>query len=285
MSISAYGLEIQTPVENPSFFEYHSFFNFLPNESLVTKWFSAFFRTPRRRAHPINKTGRFKYSVIAKTKVWVHSPCVASSENLENKARYLPPSGPVPDRFGNCDTLYFTGWLFRNPLGIKKWRQELVEKFTPRKEVMARVSEIIFPLRAKYKKIIGIHIRQADYKVFKDGKFLISQERIREIVSEYAKENIIDATDTVFLITSDGPIDESLYKNLNIYISKENSVVDLFLLSKADVILGSDSSFGAFASWYGNIPHIIFKNEVMDWQYYSQKKSFFENKYSVLARY
>jgi hypothetical protein len=285
VSIYAYGLEMNIPVFNPSFFEYHSFFNLLQKESLITKKFALFFRTPRRRSHIINKMGRLKYAAIVKIRTLLHSSCVVSSENLENKVRYLPPSGPIPGRFGECGSLYFTGWLFRNPVGLQKWRKELVKVFAPKAEIENKVNEIISPLGAKYEKIIGIHIRQADYVDFKDGKFLISQERIREIVSEYAKENILDATKIVFVITSDGPVDESLYKNLNVFISRENSVVDLFLLSKTDVILGSDSSFGAFASWYGNIPHIVFKNEAIDWNYYADKKAYFENKYWALTRY
>ena len=284
-SVYAYGLEMKIPVYNPSFFEYHYFFKFLSKESLLTKLFVLFFHTPRRRSHLMNRIGRLKYRIVTKIQILAHLSCVISSENIENKVRYLPPSGPIPARFGQCDSLYFTGWLFRNPKGMAKFRKELFVTFFPSGQVERRVSEIISPLRQKYKKIIGVHIRQADYAGFKDGRFLISQERVREIVSEYAKENILDASSTAFLITSDGPVDESFYKKLNIYISKENSVVDLFLLSRTDVILGSDSSFGTFASWYSNIPHIIFKNEPMDWQYYADKKSYFENKYCVLTRY
>ena len=43
LSIYAFGLEAKVLVKNPSFFEYHSFFKFLPNESLTTRLFSLFF--------------------------------------------------------------------------------------------------------------------------------------------------------------------------------------------------------------------------------------------------
>ncbi len=285
LSIYAYGLEIEAEVRNPSFFEYHSFFRFLPKENFITKIRAFFFRVPRRRSHFIVKSARFKYKISSKIITSLNSHCVFSSENNENKATYLPPTKSLPPEFENCNKTYFTGWLFRNPFGLEKFNAELHKVFTPTDKALAQVEKIVNPLRQKYQKIIGVHIRQADYKVFKDGKFLINQERIREIVGEYAKENIIDAGKTVLLVTSDGPIDENLYKNMNIYVSKENSVIDLFLLSKTDVILGSDSSFGAFAAWYGNIPHIIFKNEPIDWDYYSSKKTFFSNKYSTLTQY
>jgi hypothetical protein len=141
------------------------------------------------------------------------------------------------------------------------------------------------PLRSQYSKVIGVHIRQSDYRDFKHGNFIISQARVRTIIDEYIREKSLDISKILFLITSDGLIDSTLFAGLNVYISKENSVTDLFLLSKTDTVLGSDSSFGGFASWYGNIPHIIFKNEPVDWTYYADKTAFFENKYTLLAQY
>lgn len=285
LSIYAYGLETKTPVRNPSFFEYHSFFNFLPNESLTTRLFSQFFKTPRRRSHMINRFGRVKYTTWAKIIATIHSRCIISSENTENKAVYIPPTSPLLPPFAHCDTLYFSGWLFRNPIGLSKFASELRTSFTPHEKIMNRVEYLITPLRSQYSKLIGIHIRQSDYKEFKNGNFIISQSRVRTIVDEYIREKSLDTSRTVFLITSDGPVDVAVFTNLNIYISKENSVTDLFLLSKTDTILGSDSSFGGFASWYGNIPHIIFKNESIDWAYYADKTAFFKNKYTLLISF
>jgi len=285
LSIYAYGLETKTPVQNPSFFEYHSFFNFLPKESLTTRLFSKFFKTPRRRSHLINRWGRMKYMVRAKCTALIHPSCVISSENTENKALYIPPTQPLPESFTHCDTLYFSGWLFRNPLGLLKFANELHTIFAPRKKIVDKVQSIVSPLRSTYSHVIGIHIRQSDYNNFKNGSFIIKQERVRSIIEEYLSKKALERTKTIFVITSDGPIDSNVFKDLNIYISAENSVTDLFLLSKTDTILGSDSSFGGFASWYGNIPHIIFKNEPIDWLYYADKTGFFENKYTLLAQY
>jgi hypothetical protein len=265
LSICAYGLEANLPVRNPSFFEYHYFFRFLKDESFITKLVTRlFFRVPRRRSSFITRNERFKYAQRAWLTARFNSSCVYSSENNDNKATYLPPSGSLPQRFERCDKIYFTGWLFRNPKGLSKFGDQLREMFMPTNAVLNTVDSIILPLHQKYQKIIGIHIRQADYKEFKGGKFAISQKRARQIVDEYMAKKSIDAASTVFLIASDGPIDSAVWTGLNIYISKENSVTDLFLLSKTTAILGSDSSFGAFAAWYGNIPHIIFKNEAMD---------------------
>ena len=133
-----------------------------------------------------------------------------------------------------------------------------------------------------YENIIGLHIRQGDYKVFRNGKYLINQNRVAEICHQYLEKNSFDSKNTVFLITSDGMIENENFANLQIYISKENAVTDLFLLSKTKAIIGSDSSFGHFSAWYGNIPHIVLKNEAIDWDYYKGKDKYFINKYLEL---
>jgi hypothetical protein len=212
----------------------------------------------------------------------LHKKCQFSSENILNSSVHLPPTASLPRNFEKCNALYFTGWLFRNPVGINKFRNEIVIAFKPSNKTETRITSIFDELKQKFELVIGIHIRQADYKIFKESAYFLEQGRVREIINEYAIVYNLNLVKTVFLITSDGPIQTDVFKGLNTYISKENAVIDLFLLSKTSAIIGSDSSFGAFASWYGNIPHIVMKKELMDWKYYTGYKTYFDNKYLTL---
>lgn len=278
ISIYAYSLEIGARTTNPSFFEYHRFFNLLENESLITKITSLFFQKPRRRNHIINKVFRFKYKVLAEFVSIINKNKIVSSINSTNKVTYLPPT--IEYERKNND-LYFLGWLFRNPLGIEKYRDEILNTFKPIEKIESRINDISKEF-SKYKNVIGLHVRQGDYKDFKNGKYFINQKRIAEVCREYISNNNLDKNSSLFVITSDGKIDTNLFEGLNIYISKENAITDLFLLSKTNIIIGSDSSFGHFASWYGNIPHLVIKNEPIDWEYYRGKTKYFINKYLKL---
>lgn len=288
-SIYAYTLEKGLALSNPSFYEYGSKFRMPRNKIIDTLLFRPFKNYRGRRGDLKPRTFRLAYKLCAKAIQAGRSGNVVSSVNSENKAYYLSPSreseGNLKALEESDKNVYFIGWLFRNPRGLERYRKEIIEYFRPALEIEEHAESIIKGLRGKYEKVIGIHIRQGDYKDFKGGKYFIPQERVREILSEYARENILDAGKTAFIVASDGPVDESLFKNLNVHFSKEDAVTDLFLLSRTDAILGSDSSFGDFAAWYGNIPHIVFKKEPIDWAYYSDKKAFFENKYSTLVHY
>lgn len=285
ISIYACGLETGAQVQNPSFFEYHSYFNFLAKESLITRFFSSWFKdSTNRRGSMHNRFWRNVYLGYVEIIKFFAGKNLVSSENERNQVVFLPPTSPLPS-LENKKTTYFIGWLFRNPLGLRKFRRELVSAFAPNKIIEQKVTDIIMPLRQKFEKIVGVHIRQADYRTFKGGVYFINQTRVKEIIDEFIQKNSMDKNKTLFLITSDGPVEANIFRNLTTYISKENFITDLFLLSSTDIIIGSDSSFGAFASWYGNIPHIVMTKNFMDWGYYSNKKEYFENKYSKMVQY
>ena len=279
ISIYAYSIDIGAQTRNPSFYEYHRFFHLINTESLTTKILSSFFQAPRRRNHPINKYFRLAYKIGTKIITKFRSNQVLSSENTSNCVFYLPPSKELSRR---ANDIYFLGWLFRNPIGIEKYRPDIIQAFKPIKKIEDRKNQIISSLKNKYQNIIGLHIRQGDYKKFRNGQYLIDQKRVAQICSEYLQSKNLNKKETVFLITSDGPIDPHLFSDLETHISQENAITDLFLLASTFAIIGSDSSFGHFASWYGNIPHIVLKNQAIDWEYYKDKDKYFVNKYLEL---
>jgi len=287
VSIYAFGLETKSIVSNPSFYEYHSSFKLLKKEDILIRLLSKLFENNNKRKNSFLKQFCRKfyklYSILA---IKLAKGELISSESVENKTIYLPPShNSITINQSGIEKLYFSGWLFRNPIGLEKYRREITIAFSPNDKITNRVHEIIKVLSAKYEKIVGVHIRQGDYKTFKGGRYFVDQSRMNEIIEQYIESNNLEKEKIGFLITSDGPIDTNKFNNLNIYVSKENPITDLFLLSATDTVIGSDSTFGDFAAWYGNIPHIIATNDDVDWNYYNSRNKFFENRYCTMVHY
>jgi len=163
-----------------------------------------------------------------------------------------------------CDTTYFIGWLFRNPVGLERYRNEIVSAFLPKKKILKKIENVLATLRGK--RLIGIHLRQQPYKGFDDGSFLVSPARVRAIVDEYLHEKKLDAKEVAFVTVSD-----------------KYDVTNLFLLSKCSVVIGSNSTFSNLAAWFGDVPHIVQSNEPVDWEYYRKVTTYFENKYATFA--
>src|SRR3989339_864417 len=164
----------------------------------------------------------------------------------------------------------------------------LSQKLRPLNRYVKYIKKIeskINKLKSKYNHIVGVHIRKGDYKVFLGGKLYLDDREINKILQEYLKEFNKDKDKTCFLACSDEKINMDKFPGLNIIKNNGNMIEDLFILAKTDIIIGSDSTFGAFASYYGDVPFVVFQKPKMDWEYYKDKKYYFENKHNTLTFY
>lgn len=289
-SIYAYTLGRGYKLTNPSFFEYGEYFTMpAPNFFFKIFFFLPFKNYTKRKTALRRKIWRKMYFWYTKIIIRLFRNRTISYTNSQNTPFYLPPTKPSDKKLEHLEqkegVLYFDGWLFRNPVGLEKYRENILKYFKPKNTTASKVGIQIKELRNKFKHIVGVHIRQGDYATWRGGTYLIPQTRVREILDEYLKEKNVTTPETCFIITSDGPVNTSLLDGLNVSVSRENAVHDLFLLSSTDTIIGSNSTFGAFASYYGNIPLIVMQKEAIDWGYYADKKTYFENKYSTFVHY
>ncbi len=289
-SIYAYTLECGYTLKNPSFFEYGEYFKIpAPNFIFKILFFLPFKNYTKRKTAFRRKVWRKFYLWYTNIVMMIRHDHLVSCMNDENQPYYLPPTKNLVETLKELEQkggdIYLDGWLFRNPVGIEKYRDKIIEYFKPKGEIEEIVNRKIKELRGRYTSVVGVHVRQGDYREWRGGMYFMEQKRVREILDEYISIVKIDNNKICFVITSDGPIDTEIFDGLNIFVSKENAIADLFLLASMDAIIGSNSTFGAFASYYGNIPFIVMQKESMDWTYYLDKTKFFENKYSTMAYY
>lgn len=181
----------------------------------------------------------------------------------------LPPTVSLSKKFEACNTLYFFGWLFRNPVGLKKYRNALIKKFAPCARVQKKVQSILATLPSN-RILIGMHRRQRPFTGFENGEFLVSRARMQDIVDEYLSEHRLKKEEVTLIEVSD--VGE-----------QKNDRTGLHLLSKCSVVIGDNSTFSNLAAWFGDVPHIVATEEPMDWPYYEDKKNYFENKYATFT--
>ncbi len=181
------------------------------------------------------------------------------------------------------EKLYFRGWLFRNPAGIQKYRTEIIKYFEPKYCIRKKVIDFIDKLKKKYQYLVGVHIRQGDYKNGNFRKYYFSPRQAYEILIDFKEKSGIK--NICFVICSDEKVDLTIFKNINIIAGPGDFIKDLFILASTNFIIGSNSTFGSFASYYGNIPIVIFKRGNINWNYYFNKKGYFENKECTMVQY
>lgn len=287
MGIYSYCLERGYACENPSFFRYVRFFD-IPNNTLIGKILSLLNNTP------FSRTRGWSYMLFEKYVAWVESRPSKQviSDKKEPHVFRLPPSQTTDREYlrqleyveqSENETFYFKGWLFRNPVGIEKYRKEIGDYFAPNQCIRRKIDATILPLRKKFKTIVGVHIRQGDYRDFQQGRLFFTQIEVLAFIKEYMKHTGKDPEETVFVLCSDEILDPNIFSEIHTIFPRGDAVEDLFTLAKTDVVIGPDSTFGAFASYYGNIPFIVLDHNGVDWKYYQNKQEYFENKKNTLT--
>lgn len=264
ISIYAFCLEKGFTCINFSFYEYNKYFNF-PTPNIFVKFFELInnFRFSKSRVIVYNL---YKYAAYLITFLKKGTIIKADPGSIF----YLPPTKDkilshqqiIRAILQKNDRFYIDGWTFRNPVGIKKYRNKIIEAFRPKREFIQKANKFIDKVKQN-NYLIGVHIRQGEYKSknFEGGAWYFNEREVAEILKEYLKKEKLDARKVLFILCSDGLINLSLFSDLNIKLGPGLMIEDLIVLSKCNLILGSNSTFGSFSAYFGNIPFFIFDRQ------------------------
>jgi organic radical activating enzyme len=191
----------------------------------------------------------------------------------------------------NFNLIFTLDWNFLAYSYLEKHREKIISMIKPKNLYLHKVNNLIKELKKQYKFLIGVHLRQwepgdgydPNYIVPNKTKIYIEEKDwdfVFNFFNQYLQFFNKNPSETVFILCSNREVklEMNKHKSLNFYISKGNLIEDLLTLSKCDIILGCNSSYCAFASYFGNIPLIVFQDPI-DWDYYKDKDSYFRNKY------
>jgi hypothetical protein len=250
INVLAYAYEKNLVCKNYSFFEYQKYFKYSSTHKIIDLLSLIMPGRIRLRIY------KYLVNYIKKKK----PTCLLNSGDL--KPFYLE------EDFGNylCSTIYLNGWLFRCPTLIKKHYTKIKDRLRIKNKFVKKIDAKFLELNKTYQKIIGVHIRQGDYKFYMGGQFYIDQKEVLEIIKKYTEENSTSGK-VLFFICSDSPIEKEMFsiQNLNVMFGTGVMIEDFYSLSKCHVVVGSDSTFGAVSAYYGNIPFVILNKENTNW--------------------
>jgi hypothetical protein len=164
------------------------------------------------------------------------------------------------------NTVFLSGWRFRDPELLIKHNVKIKKFFTPVLEYQEQVYKLVQNARDSCEILIGLHVRRGDYENWKSGKYFYSLEEYvaiaQRLMVQYSERHI------GFLICSNQTVGEASFKNLQVHISTCSPIVDLYALSECDLLIGPPSTFTQWASFYGNTPlkHIYSAKEEISLQ-------------------
>ncbi len=204
-------------------------------------------------------------------------------------AFYLPPSDvrdPAQARTlakaEAAPAISFAGFLFKNPVGLQKHRPKVLTHLAPRDAVRARVRSAIQPLRARFKHVVGVHVRQGDYRWWLGGRFFVDVPEMRKALEEVLHHKEMKTEDTAVIVCSDRDIDLGRFAGLHAYAGPGDAAADLFALAECDLVVGSNSTFAALAGYLGDTVHYIVEPEGVAWPVYEGRQRYFENPLAMI---
>ncbi|MEO8192484.1 MAG: alpha-1,2-fucosyltransferase [Gemmatimonadales bacterium] len=231
------------------------------------------------RKSPVARVNRMAALLEAK----LHSRAVIQPND---SVFYLPPSAQpaaeAAERLTAAEQsasrrLFFKGWPFKNPVGIHKHRHTLLAMLTPHPDLSEAVGQFLQSVRNRSAIVVGLHIRQGDYINWIGGRLAITAAEAARAANEFLEWRRLNVADVGFVLCSDGPLDLDAFANLRVVGGPGEATADLLALSACDWILGSNSTFGGFASYYGDKPFAILERDGIDWTRYADRTGYIED--------
>ena len=126
------------------------------------------------------------------------------------------------------------GRFFRDYNAFVKHQDIIREYFTPIPAISEKLNIIISKARQKAYVLVGVHIRQGDYRKFVDGKYYYTLDQYRHLMRQVAA--FFKGNEVVFLICSDEPLEEKIFEEFIIARPSNQIVEDMYSLACCDYL-------------------------------------------------
>ena len=152
--------------------------------------------------------------------------------------------------------VFVDGFFFTAPQSMRR-RTDDLRKFFALKAPL-EVSRLALVARAREDSdvLIGVHIRHGDYRTYCDSIMFYETRQYAKVMHSLKEQ--FPARKVAFLVCSDEVQDPAKFAGLKVTLSDSPAAVDMYALAACDYIVGPNSSFSHWASFYGNVPlHIL----------------------------
>jgi hypothetical protein len=148
--------------------------------------------------------------------------------------------------------VFVQGWLFRDEPALRKHATALREFFAPAREVAERIGEHVRRAREGCELLVGVHVRQGDYRNFEGGRYFYESSEYARMMRE--AERLFPERRVGFLVCSNERQDPAVFNGHRHTPGPGHFVDDMYALAACDYIIGPPSTYTLWASFYGGAP-------------------------------
>ena len=129
-----------------------------------------------------------------------------------------------------------------------KHRSQICDILRFRKTEVLPIENLINEAKKKYDLLLGVHIRQNDYKSFYDGKFYVTPNQYLQSVEHFKSLHPTSQKIGVVICSDDSEILEKFQKDHPAYTYPKGTIAqDIYALSNCDYIIGPKAT--TMSSW------------------------------------
>lgn len=152
------------------------------------------------------------------------------------------------------------GWLFRDYENFEKHSETLRNLFQPIPIHQERVANLMNTCKNSCDILVGVHIRKGDYKTWQGGAYFYEDHVYADKMAQLESTFKQSGQTVAFLVCSNESINTDNFKPLNVHLSTNHLVEDLYTLAQCNYLIGPPSTYSSWASFYGKVPLIHLQN-------------------------
>ncbi len=153
---------------------------------------------------------------------------------------------------------FVQGWLFQDLEGLARQRETILSFLRPIERHESRARECVAWARQHCAVLVGVHVRQGDYRSFEGGRYFYQTGdylRVLERLRSYFGEK-----DVGFLICSNVAYEPGAWGSVRHFPGPGQPLEDLLSLSLCDYLVGPPSTFSMWASFSGQVPLFMLRS-------------------------
>jgi hypothetical protein len=153
---------------------------------------------------------------------------------------------------GSAKIIFLSGYLFEARSLFAKHAAEIRSQFDFDEETKMQGRKYLSLLREPGVEIVGVHIRQTDFRTYVGGRWFYTAEQyarvMRWLVAQYSDRQLR------FLVCSDERQTLDAFHGLDVHLHSSSYAADMFVLTRCDRLISTSSSFARAAAFLGRIP-------------------------------
>ena len=151
-------------------------------------------------------------------------------------------------------TFFTRGWLYRYSIIEKdQFLRELRRFFALVPPYKTNVERLVARARLGCQVLIGVHIRQTDFKEHEGGKYYFSTKDYADVMRQCL--SLLAPSRVAFLVVSDELHSSSDFPGLSCFFGSGVDVEDMYALGGCDYLIGSHaSSFSLWPAFLNQLP-------------------------------